>query len=116
MANEGRRVVGCDRLSVVTGHGNRSRLLATSGISRVERRSGAVQRIEELAELVRRSNEPVFYADGQCDALPPVAEALEQHAEESHARQVAAIPVDWPDHAAIADDERRTFSATTGAR
>jgi multidrug efflux pump subunit AcrA (membrane-fusion protein) len=106
VVNEGRRVVGCDRLSVVAASGARSRLLAMSGISRVERRSGAVQRIEELGELVHRSNEPALYADGPCDALPPVAEALERHAEESHARQLAAIPVDWPGQAAATDDER----------
>jgi multidrug efflux pump subunit AcrA (membrane-fusion protein) len=107
VVNEGRRVVECDRLSVLTARGTRSRLLAMSGISRVEWRSGAVRRIEELAELVRRSNEPVFYAGGHCDALPPVAEALERHAEESHARQVAAIPVDWPGQAAVAEGERQ---------
>lgn len=96
IANEGRRVIGCDRLSVVAARGRSSRLLATSGASRVERRSGAVRQIEQLAEMVRRTDEPAFYADGHSDGLPPVAEALEQHAEESHARQIAAIPVHRP--------------------
>ena len=70
--------------------------MATSGVSRIERRSGTARRIEQLAELVRRTDEPAFYADGTCDGLPPVAEALEQHAEESHARQIAAIPLHRP--------------------
>ena len=96
VANEGRRLVGCDRLSVLAARGKKSRLLATSGVSRTERRSGTVRRIEQLAELVRRSDEPAFYDDGRCDGLPPVAEALEQHAEESHARQIAAIPLHSP--------------------
>jgi multidrug efflux pump subunit AcrA (membrane-fusion protein) len=96
VANEGRRVAGCDRLSVVAKRGGRCRLLVTSGVSRIERRSGAARRIEQLAELIRRTNEPAFYSDGQSDGLPPVAEALEQHAEESHARQVAAIPLQNP--------------------
>jgi multidrug efflux pump subunit AcrA (membrane-fusion protein) len=96
VANEGRRVIGCDRLSVVAKRGRRCRLLATSGVSRVERRSGAARRIEQLADLVRRTDEAAFYSDGQSDGLPPVAEALEQHAEESHARQVAAIPLRSP--------------------
>jgi multidrug efflux pump subunit AcrA (membrane-fusion protein) len=65
-------------------------------VSRIERRSGAARRIEQLAELVRRTNEAAYYADGQSDGLPPVAEALEQHAEESHSRQVAAIPLRNP--------------------
>jgi multidrug efflux pump subunit AcrA (membrane-fusion protein) len=96
VANEGRRVIGCDRLSVVAKRGRRCRLLATSGVSRVERRSGAARRIEQLADLIQRTDEAAFYTDGQCDGLPPVAEALEQHAEESHARQVAAIPLRRP--------------------
>ncbi len=96
VANEGRRVAGCDRLSVVAKRGGRCRLLATSGVSRIERRSGAARRIEQLAELVRRTDEAAYYSDGHSDGLPPVAEALEQHAEESHARQVAAIPLQNP--------------------
>ena len=52
IANEGRRVIGCDRLSVLAATGRKSRLLATSGASHVERRSVAARRMEELAELV----------------------------------------------------------------
>jgi multidrug efflux pump subunit AcrA (membrane-fusion protein) len=96
VANQGRGVVGCDRLSVLMARGRRCRLLATSGVSRIERRSGVARRLERVAKLVRRTDEPAFYADGQSDALPPVAEALEQHAEESHARQVAAVPLRRP--------------------
>jgi multidrug efflux pump subunit AcrA (membrane-fusion protein) len=103
VANEGRRLIGCDRLTVVNAHGKKSRVLATSGVSRTERRSGTVRRIEQLAELVRRSNEPAFYDDGRCDGLPPVAEALEQHAEESHARQIAAIPLRFPPEPTASD-------------
>ena len=104
VANEGRRVVGCDRLSVLVARGRRCRLLATSGVSRPERRSGAARRLEQLAELVRRTDEPAFYNDGQCDGLPPVVEALEQHAEESHARQVAAVPLRRPSDPASSED------------
>lgn len=96
VVNEGRRVLTCDRLSVLVDRGRGCRLLATSGVGRIERRSGVARRLEQAAELVRRTDEPAFYADGQCDGLPPVAEALEQHAEESHARQIAALPLRRP--------------------
>jgi multidrug efflux pump subunit AcrA (membrane-fusion protein) len=105
VANEGRRLLGCDRLSVLAARGTRSRLLAMSGVSRLERRSSAVQRIEELAELVRRSDGPAYYADSQCDALPPIAAAVERHVEQSHARQIAAIPVGRPLHADVSNDQ-----------
>ncbi len=96
VANEGRRVIGCDRLSVLATIGRRCRLLATSGASHVERRSGAARQMERLAELVRPIGEPAWYADGQSDALPPIAEALEAHAEESHARHIAVLPLARP--------------------
>jgi multidrug efflux pump subunit AcrA (membrane-fusion protein) len=96
VANEGRRVIGCDRLSVLAAVGRKTRLLATSGASHVERRSGAARRMEELAELVRPTAEPAWYTDGQSDALPPIADAIEAHAEESHARRVAIVPISRP--------------------
>ena len=96
VANEGRRVLNCDRLSVLVAHGRSCKLLAASGVSRVEQRSGAARQLANVAELVRRTDEPAHYADGECDALPPVAEAIAQHVEESHARHIAAIPLRAP--------------------
>jgi multidrug efflux pump subunit AcrA (membrane-fusion protein) len=96
VANEGRRVIGCDRLSVLVARGNTCRLLAASGVSRVERRSGTARQLAKVAELVRQTDDPAHYADGECDALPPVAEAISRHVEESHARHIAAIPLSQP--------------------
>jgi multidrug efflux pump subunit AcrA (membrane-fusion protein) len=104
VANEGRRVLDCDRLSVLMARGRRCRLLATSGVSRFERRSSAARRLEKIAQMIRRTDAPAFYADGQCDALPPVAEAMERHVAEAHARHMAAIPVRWPAKP-VADDD-----------
>jgi multidrug efflux pump subunit AcrA (membrane-fusion protein) len=112
VVNEGRRVVGCDRLNVLVARGRRCRLLATSGVNRTERRSSAARRLEQVAETVRRIDEPAFYSDGLSDAMPPVAEALEQHAEESHARQIAAVPLRRPGDAA----ERAPLGSREGAR
>lgn len=96
VANEGRRVLDCDRLSVLMASGRRCRLLAASGVSRIERRSGAARRLEKIAQMVRRTDAPAFYSDGECDALPPVADAIERHVADSHSRHMAAIPVRWP--------------------
>ena len=93
VANEGRRVIDCDRLSVLVARGNSCKLLAASGVSRVERRSGAARQLAQVAELVRHTDEPAYYFDGECDALPPVAEAIARHVEESHARHIAAVPL-----------------------
>ncbi|HEX5471104.1 MAG TPA: hypothetical protein VFW73_04425, partial [Lacipirellulaceae bacterium] len=104
VANEGRRVIDCDRLSVLMGRGRRCRLLAASGASGFERRGGAARRLQRIADLVRRTDDAAYYADGQCDALPPVAETIEQHVAESHARHLAAIPVRQTADAASEND------------
>jgi multidrug efflux pump subunit AcrA (membrane-fusion protein) len=116
VANEGRRVVDCDRLSVLVARGKKCRLLAASGVSRVERRSGAARQLAKVAELVRRTDEPAYYSDGECDALPPVAEAIARHVEESHARHIAAIPMRPTteanaEDAILSNDRRRSSRA-----
>ena len=108
VANDGRRVVGCDRLNVLVARGRQMRLLGTSGVGHIERRSGAARRLEQLAELVRRTGEAAYYTDGQSDAHLPIAEALEKHADESHARQVAAIPLARPADPADREGDRST--------
>lgn len=104
VANEGRRVMTCDRLSVLVMRGKRCELLAASGVSQVERRSSAARRLSEVGTLICRTDEPATYVDGECDALPPVAEAIARHVEESHARCVAAIPLRVPVATTHADD------------
>jgi multidrug efflux pump subunit AcrA (membrane-fusion protein) len=100
--------IQCDRLSVLLSRGGRCRLLATSGAQRVERRSSAARQLETLAEIVGRTREPAFYADGQCDALPQVADALENHSEASQARQIAVVPVDSRDGSEHNDPPRQS--------
>lgn len=96
LANEGVRLIGCDRLSVATVRGRRCRLTATNGVRRIARRASAVRQLERLASVALRFNEPVFYAGDTSDCLPQVAELLEQYADESHARQIAIVPVALP--------------------
>lgn len=108
VANEGRRVIGCDRMSVLAAVGRSAKLIATSGTSHIERRSTAARRMEELAELVRPTSDPAWYTDGECDALPPIDAALEAHAEESHARRIAVIPLlRTPNGESTATDEHQ---------
>jgi multidrug resistance efflux pump len=94
VANDGRGVIGCDRLSVLLWSPNgRCRLLAMSGLDRVEERSAAARGLERIAALVARTGEPAYYDGESADALPPVAEAVDQHVEASQARQLAAVPL-----------------------
>ena len=52
ISNEGRRLINCDRLSVVVRRGTRCRLLATSGVDAFHKRANSVRRLESLAQQV----------------------------------------------------------------
>ncbi len=96
IANEGRRLLSCDRLSVLVKRGGRWRLLAASGASRVERRTEYAHRTERLAEQVAKWGEPLSYPadDPDGELLPPsVTAVLEEHVDHSHARELACVPI-----------------------
>ncbi|MGI9430289.1 MAG: efflux RND transporter periplasmic adaptor subunit [Bythopirellula sp.] len=99
VANDGRKFVGGDRLSVLVKRGTSWHLLATSGVDRVEPRADAVQRLQLLAEAVAGWGEPLDYADVSsvlADELPPdLAQLVEQHVDESQARRFVAAPIEF---------------------
>lgn len=101
MANEGRRLLHCDRLSVLLATPRRARLLAVSGVDRVERRSRAAQALERLATMALQLDEPIHYtdtADGDPPAafLPQIDEVIDKYVDEFHARQVLVMPIAAP--------------------
>src|SRR5262249_37238681 len=61
IANEGRRLVGCDRLSVAIRHGSSYHLQAVSGLETVDRRSTLVRRLEDLTKAVVAAGEPFWF-------------------------------------------------------
>lgn len=97
IANEGRQLVGADRLSVLLRRGRRWRLLAVSGVDRVESRSDAAKCLCSLAGWAARWNEPLEYSKlSDSKELPEeLADAFEQHADLSQARCVVAVPLEF---------------------
>ncbi len=97
VANEGRQLVGADRLSVLLRRGNRWRLLAVSGVDRVEPRSDAAKSLCQLADWTARWNEPLEYAEQSgLESLPDeLADVLARHADQSQARSVVAVPLEF---------------------
>ncbi len=95
IANEGRRFVGADRLSVLVRRGKSWQLLATSGVDRVEARADVAKRLQLLAAATANWGEPLEYADDFHDDLPPeFAELVEKHVDESQARRLVVVPID----------------------
>jgi multidrug efflux pump subunit AcrA (membrane-fusion protein) len=99
IANEGRRVVGCDRLSVLVRKGRRYRLSAASGVDSIDRRSPSVTGLERLANACAKTGEPLWYSDGTSDLAAEIETPLHAYLEVSHARMVAIVPLASSDSA-----------------
>ncbi|MCY2965157.1 MAG: HlyD family efflux transporter periplasmic adaptor subunit [Planctomycetota bacterium] len=107
-ANEGRAIVHCDRISVVSERRGRSRLLATSGQSTLDRRSPVVSAIEELVNAVAAGREPVWYPSPPETLPPEIASLSGALCELTNARRILIWPLR---HALSATDQFQTESA-----
>lgn len=96
VANEGRRLVGCDRVSVAIKRGNKCRVMAISGQDTIENRSNIVSALNTLATRVVAAGEPLWH-DGATEDLPPqIEEALEEYVDLSYGRNIAVLPLREP--------------------
>ena len=103
LANDGRRLIDCDRVSVALAEGTRLKIIATSGLDRVHRRADQVRLMEQLTTVVCRAKQPLFYV-GPTDDLPPqIEECLETYLDLSHSKAVAIVPL--VHGAKMADDQ-----------
>ncbi len=97
IANEGRRLIECDRVSLAVLKGNRAKVIAISGQDTIENRSNIVTALNELATRVVKSGEPLWY-DGSTEDLPPqLEEAVEEYVDLSHGRTVTVLPIHRPE-------------------
>ncbi|MCA9238492.1 MAG: hypothetical protein KDA44_23635, partial [Planctomycetales bacterium] len=97
-ANEGRRLLDCERLTVLLRRGRRLRVLAVSGVDHVEARTEFSRRAESLAGRIADWGEPIAAGEpAAADELPPpLADALAEYLDQTHARTVAAAPIAFP--------------------
>ena len=96
LANEARRIIGCDRVSVLVKRGRKLRLEAVSGQESIERRATAVQAIQELVRVVAKAGDPLWHPDPSRELPPQIEEELEHYIDESHATALAIIPLEKP--------------------
>jgi hypothetical protein len=94
IANEGRRLVECDRISVGTRTGKKVDVLAVSGADVVEKRSNLVQRMRDLFKAVIDWGEKLVYTGTKDESLPPdVLEALDHYLAESNSQVLVVLPI-----------------------
>src|SRR4051812_32747945 len=88
VANDGKRLVGCDRLSVAIKVGGRVVVEAISGQEVVEQRANLVRELTRLCRMVVKSGEDLVYT-GNTEGFPPdIRDALEVYVDESGSKAV----------------------------
>lgn len=93
LANEGRRLIGCDRVSVAISKGRKCKIEAVSNQDAFDSRSNLIALLGELATKVAKTGEPLWY-DGQTEDLPPqIEDILHKYVDESHAKNVVVLPI-----------------------
>src|SRR3954454_14059068 len=88
VANDGKRLVGCDRMSVAIKIGGRVMVEAISGQEVVEQRANLVRELTRLCKVVIRSGEDLVYTGNTEAFAPDIRDALEMYVDESGAKAV----------------------------
>jgi hypothetical protein len=96
VVNEGRRMIGCDRVSLALAYGSKCRVEAVSGLDSIDRRATEVQRLAKLATAVLRTREPLWSEAGETDLPTQIEQPLQAYIDQSHARLVAVLPLVRP--------------------
>lgn len=93
IANEGRRLIGCDRVTVAVKRGGRARIEAISGQDTFDRRSNIATLLTKVATAVTKTGEDVWYSGDATNLAPQVEKALEAYVDESHTKTMAILPL-----------------------
>ncbi len=104
-ANDGRLLVGCDRMSVAVLDGKKAVIRAISGQESVNQRANLVRKMTDLAQDIISTGETLTYT-GKIDQLAPKTEkVLGDFIQESGSRMVIVIPVLEPEELIKKDDD-----------
>lgn len=93
IANEGRILINCDRLSVLQRTGSTYRLIAASGVDAIERRSESVQRLEALVGCIQSLNRPYWIMEAEEKYPPQISEPLHAYLDLASSRSLMIFPL-----------------------
>lgn len=93
IANEARRLLGCDRVSVGTWNGRKCKIVAISSQDRFDNRANVVRLLSNVATASVSADSP-FWITGSTEGMAPeVARKINDYLDESHSRTLAVIPL-----------------------
>ena len=97
VANDGKRLVACDRLSVALKVGGRTMIEAVSGQEVVEQRANLIRELTKLCKAVIRSGEDLVYTGNTEGFAPDLRDALEGYVDESGSKAVIVTLLHKPE-------------------
>ncbi len=97
VVNDGKRLVGCDRLSVALKVGGRTMIEAVSGQEVVEQRANLIRELTKLCKAVIRSGEDLVYTGNTEGFAPDLRDALEAYVDESGSKAVIVTLLHKPE-------------------
>jgi hypothetical protein len=95
VANEGRRLIDCDRVCVaIRRGGEKAKIEAVSGTDIVEHRSNLIRFMRKLSDEVMTWGEKLVFDGSRDDSLPPkVLRALDDYLGEAHSKLLVVMPL-----------------------
>lgn len=101
IANDGRHLIGCDKVTVAVRKGSRYPVRAVSGLDSIDRRSNVLRAAQDLIRRVVISQEPFWYQDladedhtqPHVDIAPQLEDSVHKYLDESPARLLAVFPL-----------------------
>jgi len=112
IANEGRRLIECDRVSVAIKKGRKCYIEAISGQDTFDKRSNTVTLLNQLATAVTATGDPVWYTGDTSNMAPQVEEAVQNYVDDSHSKTVAILPLK---RLSVTGEEDTEHAETLGA-
>lgn len=93
IANETRRLLNCDRVSVARWNGSRCKVVAISSQDRFDNRANVVRKLGHVATAAVSANTPLWIV-GETEGLAPeVARRINDYLDEAHSRTLAVLPL-----------------------
>jgi multidrug efflux pump subunit AcrA (membrane-fusion protein) len=107
VVNDGKRLVGCDRLSVALKISGRVMVEAVSGQEIVEQRSNLVRELTRLCKAVIRSGEDLVYTGTTDGFAPDLRDAIEMYVDESGSKIVIVTILHKPETEQVTESKEK---------
>ncbi len=102
LVNAFRQFASVDRVTLLQVQKRQCRILATSGVSSIDRHSDTIKHLEQLAAYVANRSEPIWFdgrSDGEMDSED--RQAIETYRDHSTTQTLVVVPL----HATRSDDD-----------